>query len=365
MTYPYHYIVFCLILLLIIIYFTVKIFRRKKRESFPLKYFKGINYLLNQRENEALEEFTKAVKVSSGNAEVYILLGNIYRNRGDFEKAIRIHKTVLSNPKINSEMEKIALLNLAFDFKSGGFLKRAIDSLEKLLLLDRKNIPALEEKAKIHIILKEWEHAINAYKKLDKLTNEYRKENYSSLYVEIAKNNLLNSQNFKAKLNLKKSFDIYKENSYTYTVMGDYYLKKGKREKALACYKNAVKSNPFAFILLRCKLNLVSHENHTELIEGNLPLYTCFKVREFIKQRRYEEGILYLKERIIKFPEEIVLQKLFFILNCCLNSDFSNIKKLKKHIKLKFVCTSCNIVLNRYVWQCPNCKNWLSLNYLK
>ncbi len=311
-----------------------------------------------------MKEFSNAIKINNKNAEVYILLGNIYRNRGDFEKAVNIHESVIENSDIDTELKKIALINLALDFKTGGFLKRAIDTLDNLLKTDKKHVQALKEKCNILILLQDWINAADTYKKLDKLTKNYRKENFSSIYIEIAKKNLKKSQFFKTKLNFKKSLDIYKYNSYAYAAYGDYYMTKNKSEKALACYETALKYNPLSIIPLRCKLNRMG-KDYLSGLDDNLPVNICLKVREFIKKKEYEKGMEYLKNKIIQFPEETVLQTLFFVLNACLSGDISALKKLRKFIKLKFICTSCNIVLSRYTWSCPICKNWLTLEYLK
>ncbi len=365
----YNYPIYILIIFLIftICWLTIKIkyfFYKKRQKSYPLNYFKGINYLLNQKESEALKEFTNAVKVSSDNAEVYILLGNIYRNRGDSNKAVRIHQTVLANSNINFEIKKIALLSLAKDFKQSGFYKRALDTLEELLRIDKKNLQALNDKATILIRMRNWNEAIDTYKKLCKITNNYRVENFSSLYVELAKENSSNFRFFKIKFNFKKAFDIYNENSYGYAMLGDYFLKKGNVGKAFENYMLAVKNNSFSIILLRCKLN-VTGKNYIENLDDNTTINIVLKAREFIKSRKYEEGLLYLKKKILQFPDDTILQRLYILLKSCLDSDFDTVRTLKKHIKLKFVCTCCEIVLKQYKWQCPNCKNWLSLNYLK
>jgi lipopolysaccharide biosynthesis regulator YciM len=332
---------------------------KEKGQKRPGEYIKGINYLLNQKDNEALKEFIKIAKIDSENAEVYILLGNLYRKRGELEKAIRIHQSILVQSNLNKEVKKVALYNLAIDFEKSGFLKRALDVLDKLEKFDKRFSLGLQKKAKIYILLKDWENAINVYKKLSKYNHEFSLKTYSSLYVELAKSFIVKSNFLKSKFFLKKSLSIYSNNPYALSILGNLYFKRGKLEKAKEFYEQAIKENPNSYLKLRTKLNKIM-ENPFELLDRDSILYIYFKLRNFVKNSELEKGLIYLDEKIEKFPEYKLLPMYYILLICLKENNLKKFKKLKKHINLKFCCNCCNISINYFSWQCPNCNEFLS-----
>ncbi len=94
-------------------------------------FFKGIHYLLSNDRDHAIEEFTKSVQVNSDTIETYVALGNLYRSKGDIERAIRIRQTIILRPNIDEQIKLRALIDLGLDYRKGGFLDRALETFLK------------------------------------------------------------------------------------------------------------------------------------------------------------------------------------------------------------------------------------------
>ena len=95
-------------------------------------YFKGINYLLNEQPDKAIEAFIKVLEVDSETVETHLALGNLYRRRGEVDRAIRIHQNLIARPNLESEQRSEALLELGHDYLSAGLLDRAENLLQEL-----------------------------------------------------------------------------------------------------------------------------------------------------------------------------------------------------------------------------------------
>jgi len=83
-------------------------------------YVKGVNYLLSEKPDKALEVFINHPDVDEYTAETYLLLGNMFRNRGEVDRALRVHQNLISRPSLNSEQKQKAMFSLGKDFFAAG-----------------------------------------------------------------------------------------------------------------------------------------------------------------------------------------------------------------------------------------------------
>ena len=118
-----------------------KLLTRKGDEAF----FKGIQYILSNDHDQAIEEFTKAVQVNSDTVETYVALGSLYRSRGDIDRAIRIRQNIILRANLNEQIKLRALFDLGLDYRKGGFLNRALESFTKVLQKKQDDLESLEE----------------------------------------------------------------------------------------------------------------------------------------------------------------------------------------------------------------------------
>jgi len=118
-------------------------------------FFKGVQYILSNDPDQAIEEFTKSVQLNSGTVETYIALGNLYRSRGDIDRAIRIRQSIILRTDIEEGIKVRALIDLGLDYRKGGFLNRAVETFLKVLQKQPSNLEVLEAIEKIYEELKD------------------------------------------------------------------------------------------------------------------------------------------------------------------------------------------------------------------
>ncbi|WP_251979013.1 lipopolysaccharide assembly protein LapB [Salinicola avicenniae] len=139
--------------------------RDAPRGALPRDYFVGLNYLLNEQPDRAIETFTQALEVNSDTIETHIALGNLYRSRGEADRAVRIHQNLLARPSLTASQSGQVQLELSRDFLHLGLLDRA----ERLLLsLQKSNVDDTQKLSARRLLVdlfereKEWSQALEA-----------------------------------------------------------------------------------------------------------------------------------------------------------------------------------------------------------
>src|SRR5690554_723037 len=123
------------------------------------EYFQGLNYLLNEQPDKAIEVFTRLVEVDSDTVETHLALGSLFRRRGEVDRAIRIHQNLIARPTLSRDQRAYAMLELGEDFMRAGLLDRAEHLFEQVAEVDTYVVPALRQLLTVYQQEKEWDRA--------------------------------------------------------------------------------------------------------------------------------------------------------------------------------------------------------------
>src|SRR5437867_10976986 len=140
--------------------------RRRARQS-P-HYILGLNFLVANQIDLAIEELSRAAGLDADALEVHMILGNLYREKGQVGKAITVHQALLQRPTLSKLEHAYVLLCLGLDYKRGGFVDRALEAFNEVLRLDPRNEYALVNLQKLHEEQHQWSHAYGTRKRLSK-----------------------------------------------------------------------------------------------------------------------------------------------------------------------------------------------------
>ncbi|CAM4143830.1 lipopolysaccharide assembly protein LapB [Bordetella muralis] len=148
-------------------------FRQMLRETrtLPDSYFKGLNFLLNEQPDRAIDAFVEVAKLDPETTELHFALGSLFRRRGEMERAIRVHQSLLSRSDLPEAEREHAQHELAHDFLKAGMLDRAESAFEQLKDT-RYALPALRSLIRIYESEHDWPRAIEAVKTLQGLVDE-------------------------------------------------------------------------------------------------------------------------------------------------------------------------------------------------
>ena len=151
-----------------------------------IDYLKGLNFLLNEQTDQALEHFLKMVRVDDKTIETHFALGSLFRRRGEVDRAIRIHQNIIARPDLASEQKDQALYSLAKDYLAAGLLDRAENLFSRLAEGSRYQVQALEALCGIYEQEREWEKAIDAGQRLEVLGGKSLALQIAHYYCELA-----------------------------------------------------------------------------------------------------------------------------------------------------------------------------------
>jgi lipopolysaccharide biosynthesis regulator YciM len=138
--------------------------RRRARES-P-HYMLGLNFLVANQIDQAIDELTKAARAAGDPLEIHLILGNLYREKGQIGRAIQEHQALLQRPNLRKLEHANVLLCIGLDYRSGGFVDRAIEAFTEVLKLDPENRYALSNLEKLYEDQHQWTEAYAARQKL-------------------------------------------------------------------------------------------------------------------------------------------------------------------------------------------------------
>src|SRR6476620_6331460 len=141
---------------------------RIENRQAPKAYFQGLNFLLNEQQDQAIDAFIEAVRSDPDTSELHFALGNLFRRRGEYERAVRVHEHLLSRADLSRADRHRAQHALALDFLKAGLLDRAEEALRKL------EGSAYEEQALLALLAiyersRDWPQASEIAQKLDAL----------------------------------------------------------------------------------------------------------------------------------------------------------------------------------------------------
>jgi lipopolysaccharide biosynthesis regulator YciM len=156
------------------------------QDFLPTHYFQGLNYVLNEQPDKAIEVFIKLIEVDRETVEMHFALGNLFRRRGEVERAIRIHQNLIARPNLNTAQRTQALYELGVDYMRSGILSRAEAVFQQLTDDAVQGMAALRQLVDIYQQEREWAKAIGALTKLAEVGGTEQSAVIAQFHCELA-----------------------------------------------------------------------------------------------------------------------------------------------------------------------------------
>jgi lipopolysaccharide biosynthesis regulator YciM len=336
---------------------------------------KGINYILSKEPDQAIDEFIKAVKLNSETVETYLALGSLYRSKGDFTRAIRIHQGIICRPNINKETMVQALFNLGLDYRHAGLLDRAVATFKELIGKEPKMVQAYEELEALYEELKDWESAYEIQRKIDSLKKSEDRGVLAHLVTEMAKSSLEKGDIKSAKKYFRKALSIDARCVDAYLHFGDLYAQEGKDSKAVEMWKKIMEVAPQMTFLAYDRLEhaffrmgkvddlerLLRERSEREKDDLNTRI---FLARHLKKKGQLEESSFVLRDIVERWPNARECRKeLIEVLLQQGKKDeaLEQYSKLLESLSITdrpYLCRMCGYQGEKPFWKCPQCHRW-------
>lgn len=346
--------------------------------DFSSDYFKGLNYLLNEQPDKAIEVFIKMVEVDSETVETHFALANLFRRRGEVDRAIRIHQNLIARPTLDREQRTQALLELGEDYMKAGLFDRAENLFLELIELDEHTERALQHLVDIYQQEQDWDNAISMCKRLEECTGNDLSDVIAQYHCEIAAKALEDGDLAAARQMIKRAYSYDRDCVRASILSGQLETRVEDHKAAIAAYQRIADQDveylPEVIEDLRnCYkatdddagwqqfLNDVVGEYH-----GISPMLAL--AEEIRNQQGERQAVEFLTEQLRKRPSVRGLNWLIE-LNLTHSSGEAHNNLLILHDltskllvgKPVYMCERCGFTGKSLHWQCPSCKRWNSV----
>jgi len=353
-------------------------FGERDEEAAPpplnIDYLKGLNFLLNEQTDQALEHFLEMVRVDDKTIETHFALGSLFRRRGEVDRAIRIHQNIIARPDLAAEQRDQALFSLAKDYLHAGLLDRAEKLFARLSQGSRYQVQALENLCRIYEQEKEWERAVESAEKLEVLGGKSLALQIAHYYCELAETAATGRDYSAARAYVKKAQTGRPRTMRGALTRAHIAQETHDSKTALRLYHRIIDES--TYLIAEALPEIVAiYEREDQLAELERALKSLI-------QKHPEMRTLIAYTAIvndlggIQVIDDVVQQ---YMLNEPTLAEFVDLQRLSQQeseqddpalIKIRkalsklasasarYQCQECGFSSQRLLWQCPSCRNW-------
>ncbi|UMX92408.1 lipopolysaccharide assembly protein LapB [Escherichia coli] len=188
-------------------------------------YVAGVNFLLSNQQDKAVDLFLDMLKEDTGTVEAHLTLGNLFRSRGEVDRAIRIHQTLMESASLTYEQRLLAIQQLGRDYMAAGLYDRAEDMFNQLTDETDFRIGALQQLLQIYQATSEWQKAIDVAERLVKLGKDKQRVEIAHFYCELALQHMA-SDDLDRAMALLKGAAADKSSAHLSIMMGRVFMAK-------------------------------------------------------------------------------------------------------------------------------------------
>lgn len=340
----------------------------------PSSYFKGLNFLLNEQPDKAIEAFIEVVKVDPQTIELHFALGNLFRRRGEIERAIRMHQNLVARPDLGEDQKTLALYELAQDYLKAGLLDRAEELFLKLEDTQYAE-PALKFLLEIYQQEKDWRKAIVIGGKLEKITGHSRQKDIANFYCEMASSEIMHSRTEAARPHLETALMHHRLCVRANLLLGDLEQAQGKLDAAVEAWKRIESQNPDYLSLVAERLyRAFKQQDKTvegvTLLRGYLTKYPSLDLLNtvfdgLLESQGAESAYALVRDELRRSPTLLGLDKLLEAQLLDVPAERRQDLELTKTLVHQhtrglamYKCDHCGFRARQFYWHCPACASW-------
>jgi lipopolysaccharide biosynthesis regulator YciM len=348
--------------------------------ALPAAYFKGLNFLITDQQDKAIEAFTEAVQANTESLELHFALGSLFRRRGEVDRAIHLHLNLLEKKSLEPQHRVAVTAELAQDYLKAGLYDRAEELFESLND-SRYRQPALRALLEIYVREREWERAIKAASELERLSGVPFRIEIAHYYCELAVKSKIANDTHSARFELEQALNANKKCVRANILLGDLEAEAGSHLEAIAIWKRIEFQQPEYLGLISPKLRssykiLGRSSDALHLLQVYLQTYQLPSLLHVLYEATLEDegaesAAKLARNELIKKPSLNTLDQLLQA-RTILETNNTNHQQLDTQLmqqavrhaignKSVYHCEQCGFKAKHYHWQCPACNAWESL----
>jgi lipopolysaccharide biosynthesis regulator YciM len=346
-------------------------------------YVTGVNFLLSNQQDKAVDLFLDMLKEDTGTVEAHLTLGNLFRSRGEVDRAIRIHQSLMESASLTYDQRLLAVQQLGRDYMAAGLYDRAEDMFKQLVDETDFRLSALQQLLQIYQATSDWQSAIDVAERLVKLGKEKHRGDIANFWCELALQQMANSDMEKAMSLLKKGAAADRNSARVSIMMGRVWMEKGDYPKAVeslervinqdkelvgetlemlqTCYQQLGKIDEWEAFLRRC-------------VDENTGATAELMLAQILEQREgIEAAQSYVTRQLERHPTMRVFHKLMdYHLNEAEEGRakeslgvLRNMVGEQVRSKPRYRCQKCGFTAHSLYWHCPSCRSWSTIKPIR
>lgn len=338
---------------------------RLENRSNPKAYFKGLNHLLNEQQDQAIDAFIEAVQRDPDTSELHFALGNLFRRRGEFERAVRVHQHLLARADLSESDRERAQYDLALDYLKAGILDRAESALRPLL--DTKLSPqALLVLLSIYERTRDWQQAADISRQLDQSGQGRFTVRRAHYLCELAAET---SDAAQAQAKLLEAIQTAPDNARPRMALAQLLLQQQQTDAACDQYQWIAQHIPAALPLVADALATLAPQVQRQtavltLLQDNYHADQNLDVLTAMVKLQQSMGLDLGKElyaqHLLKHPSLIAATEWLAgeQLNPAQRPQVQRALELATKPLRRYRCAACGFEALQHFWQCPGCQAW-------
>jgi lipopolysaccharide assembly protein B len=349
--------------------------RRRLRET-P-HYMLGLNFLAENQVDQAIDELTQAASSDNDALEIQMILGNLYRQKGQVGRAINVHQALLQRSNLTRLEHAYVLLCLGLDFRHGGFIDRALEAFQEVVQLDPRNRYALVNLQKLHEEQQQWAEAAKVRDQIAKLGDgrDEDRQILAFLRNQLGTAEAREGQTAAAAASYREAIDIDPRTAPAYLNLGDAQAQAGRRREAIDAWESLVHTVPERAYLAFERLETAYRDAGTpgrfvtlcqELIARNPQDWRARLAlsRHLAAAGQPRQAFELLLAALPHNPHGLAIhQEAWRVLTAlaldpALVQQYVELTRQAVFYLDPHVCVRCRYRSTELLWQCPQCHEW-------
>jgi len=350
----------------------------RKVSRLSTTYFRGLNYLLNEQPDKAIEVFLKLAEVDKQTVETHFALGNLFRRRGEVDRAIRVHQNLIARTGLTEEQKTQAVLELGEDYMRAGLLDRAETLFSDLIKLEASAPQALRHLIAIYQQERDWLKAIEHAERFEAATGERMGPTVAQFHCECAEQQRQRGDLAAARASLQLAFAAESNCVRAGILEGQIEAASGNDHAAIRAFERVARVEPDMLpevidpLIAACARHDETHRARAFLVEmmehhpGVSPLLALTRLIE--REQGRAAAVEYLVKQLKQRPS-VRGQGLLIDLSMADSSPQErDVLQVLRQLTDQLVagssayrCGRCGFGARAHHWQCPSCKSWNSI----
>ena len=337
-------------------------------------YFRGLNYLLNEQPDKAIELFLHIAELDKETFETQVALGHLFRRRGEVDRAIRLHQGLVNRTDLSDAQRVQALLALGEDYMKSGLLDRAETVFTELAQIDQRAPQALKHLIGIYQAERDWEKAIDNATRYEEVTGEPMGKLVGQFECELAERFRGAGKIEEARAAIARAYQADAMSVRAGIIEGRLETDSGNAEAAVRAFERAARNDPeyLPEVLQPLMQNYrkvgdlggarAFLSEMTEHYRGIAPVLALTQLME--QQEGVAPARAYLGRQLKDRPSvrgESALIDLTLAEGADSTATLHDLKHITDQLLVRnpaYRCTRCGFGARTHHWQCPSCKEW-------